>query len=122
MKQRLAETEKQFQATVIETARGYGWLVHHTLPSQYSSGNWATAAQGQTGYPDLTLAHSEHGPIFAELKTDKGSPTENQLLWLRTIYEGGGEPYLWRPKDWKEIRRVLEYGPDRREKPEKEQS
>ena len=55
-------TEKEWQATVILTARTLGWTVYHTHDSRRS----------EPGFPDLVLAR-ETLLMFVELKTDKPS-------------------------------------------------
>jgi hypothetical protein len=53
---------------------------------------------GSAGFPDLVLCHEQRGLIFAELKTDKGKASDQQLAWLRTLHPHA-ECYLWRPSD-----------------------
>jgi len=96
-------TERQFQSAIIELAKWYGWLVFHPLPVENSKGVWRTAVAGDTGFPDLVLAHSTRGLIIAELKTGLGRTTEKQDLWLDTLRMAGAESYVWRPGHWPAI-------------------
>ena len=60
-------TEKDFQATVIDLARTYGWIVGFTYDARKS----------EPGEPDLRMVHpTQHRVIFAELKTTKGKLTK----------------------------------------------
>lgn len=101
--------EKDFQNDLIELAAYAGWLRHHTRPAQNQNGRWLTPIQGDAGYPDLTLCHPKWGKLItAELKTDRGKPTENQKIWLAgldnvTEYRN----YLWQPKHYDTIEKVL---------------
>ena len=54
-------TEKDFQTTVIDLARTYGWIVGFTHDSRKS----------EPGEPDLRMVRPPR-VIFAELKTVKG--------------------------------------------------
>ena len=93
--------EDDFLATVTELALLCGWLVYHTYDSRRS----------QAGFPDLVLARADK-LIFAELKTAKGKVRDAQILWLDTLgamanTQPNVEVYLWRPKDWAGIERIL---------------
>lgn len=104
-----AMTEAELQAAVIDLARFYGWLVHHTRPALRQSGRWSTPIQGDRGYPDLTLAKVGR-LLIPELKSQRGVRTCEQIRWaeaLRPHYR------LWRPVDWVsgDIRRELEAAP-----------
>jgi hypothetical protein len=98
-------TEAKLQANVIELARVYGWLVHHTRPAQRQSGSWSTPIQGDAGYPDLTLA-KPGSLLLVELKSQRGTRTRDQIRWAQALH-----PHyrLWRPADWLagNIRRAL---------------
>ena len=92
-------TEKQFMVDVMHYARLKGWLLYHTHRSDRS----------EPGFPDLVLVRSPR-IVFAELKTERGRPTEDQALWLDELGRSGGatvEAHLWRPSDWVQIEMVL---------------
>ena len=59
--------------------------------------------QGDPGFPDLVLARDGE-VLFVELKSSKGKPTTEQVIWLNEL--GGG--CVWRPDDWPRIQAVLE--------------
>ena len=86
--------EATFQVAVIQLAQMYGWSYYHTHDSRRSV----------KGFPDLLLAHPEHGQIFAELKTDTGRLTPAQIAWAELLQAAEGKPFgaryrLWRPRD-----------------------
>ena len=106
---RSGQSERAFQAAVIELARRLGWKVAHFRVAQNARGDWRTpvAADG-AGFPDLVLARA--GCIlFVELKTDRGRLTPNQEAWRDVLELAAFEApavlavYVWRPRDWPEI-------------------
>ena len=105
-------TEKDFQSTVIDLARTYGWIVGFTHDARKS----------EPGEPDLRMVHPvQHRVIFAELKTANGKLTKGrwnksghrwlpgQDEWLTALSEVQGiEYFLWRPDGLDgEIERIL---------------
>ena len=105
----LKQTEKQFQAAVVEYAELNGWLVYHTYDSRRSN----------PGFPDLVLVR-DGWLVFAELKTEKGVVSRKQREWLEALAavswrlstRPGYEPALilariWRPSDWPQIEQAL---------------
>ena len=100
-----AQSEKQFQAAVIQYARLRGWRhIYHTHDSRHSP----------AGFPDLILLRRMEGGdvemVVAELKTDKGKATEAQMDWLVHFDRIPCEAIavgLWRPSDWDHIEDVL---------------
>jgi hypothetical protein len=107
-------SERDFKNTVVAFARDLGWLVHHDLPSQRANGSWATATQGDSGFPDLVLVHPGDGArkpmvVFAELKTQRGKTTEGQEQWLTALRAYGQLAFVWRPAQMQEICELL-YG------------
>jgi hypothetical protein len=95
--------ESEFQSQVIMLARLFGWLVMHTRTVQIRPGVWATPLQGDSGFPDLVLAHEYRGVLFAELKSEDGRVGHEQQDWIDTLLAGGAEVHVWRPKDLEEI-------------------
>lgn len=106
-------TEKAFQATVVDMARAFGWIVGFTYDARKS----------EPGEPDLRMVHGDGRLIFAELKTMKGKYTKGRwnkahTRWLPGQDEWafalqgvpGVEYYLWRPSDIDEIESVLGTG------------
>jgi len=97
-----AETEKEFQACVVDFAKLHGWLVSHARPvcvTVNGRETYRTALQGHPGAPDLLLAKGGR-VILAELKSEKGKPSDMQLAWLAACGDHGR---LWRPSDWDDI-------------------
>lgn len=92
----MAETEKGFQQAVIELAQRLGYRHYHTYRSDRSV----------KGFPDLVLVKNGR-LIFAELKSERGKNTVDQTEWLNDLKECACEVYLWRPKDWPKIERLL---------------
>jgi hypothetical protein len=64
---------------------------------------WRTPVQGDPGTPDFVLARGGV-VLLAELKTDRGRPTPDQVAWLGAA---GGHGRLWRPADWDAILATL---------------
>jgi hypothetical protein len=103
----ITHTESSFQSAIVDLAIVHGWHIHHALPAQIRPGIWRTHVMGNTGFPDLVLAHKDRGVIFAELKTIRGRVTNGQKSWLDTLKDGGAEVYVWRPEDWSYIKQRL---------------
>lgn len=81
------ESEAQFQAAVLELARGFNYLCYHTHDSRRS----------QAGFPDLILVRS--GRVLAiECKSDKGKLTPEQKVWLDALSKAGIRCMVWRPR------------------------
>ncbi len=92
-------TEQQLQDAVIECARYLGWRVAHFRPALTGKG-WRTAVSGDgKGFPDLVLAHREHGLIFAELKTETGAMRPEQDEWI-DVLRRSATVAVWKPRDW----------------------
>jgi hypothetical protein len=92
-------SEAAFQQRVMEAARRAGWLCCHFRPAKTQRGNWITPMAGDKGFPDLALA-KDGRVILAELKSDKGKPSKEQLAWLAAV---GGHGRLWSPENWEAI-------------------
>ncbi len=80
----------------------YSWDGHHETESRKS----------KAGFPDLVLWHTgDSRLIFAELKTDKGRLTVRQKAVMKALsyisQVTGFETYIWRPKQWDLIVRIL---------------
>ena len=122
---RASITEAQFQRTVMDIARTYGWRIYHARPAMMRSGQWATATDGDVGWPDLAMARKGR-LILAELKSQKGRVKPEQQAWISALLgwsspDGTGDTltgdakllcgafaiYLWRPSDLEDIKRVL---------------
>lgn len=102
----VGESEVAWQQQVLDLARLYRWRVHHCRPAADQSGRWSTPIQGDPGFPDLVLARHPR-VIFAELKTDHGVLTLTQMAWRDALGGRGVEWYVWRPRDFEEVRDML---------------
>lgn len=92
--------EKEFQRSVVELARWYGWRVHHTRTVQIAGGGW-TSPGLDPGFPDLILVRDDQ-IIFAELKTDRGRTSKTQDGWLAALGKCA-ETVVWRPRDMAQL-------------------
>jgi VRR-NUC domain len=100
-------TEKEWTTTVIEVAKLNRWLVHHSRTAIMQSGRWATPLAGNTGLPDLIMLKPPH-QIVAELKTETGVLTDEQIRWLKAFAAVPGvRAFVWRPSDLDTVWRVL---------------
>jgi len=95
-RQTVAQTERQFQAFVIELATIRGWH-HYHAPDNRPDAN-GRVQRVAPGFPDLVLWKGTR-LIFAELKRANGRTTKAQVLTLAQLAETGAEVYLWRPGD-----------------------
>lgn len=97
--------ESVFQKDVIELAHTLGWLCAHFRPALTKHG-WRTPVSADgAGFPDLILVRDR--VIAAELKREKGKPSDDQQSWLEAFRAAGVEAYLWRPSDVDEIFEIL---------------
>lgn len=97
MRQRSRQTEKHFQAQVLELARLSGWRCYHTFDSRRSA----------PGFPDLVMVRPPV-VLFAELKSEGGRLRPEQAAWLDALKACERvEARLWRPGDWPEIEEML---------------
>jgi hypothetical protein len=91
-------TEAQWQRTVVEALKLYGWRVFHDR----------VAWRSDPGWPDLTCVHIERKRvIFVELKSERGRLTPKQEYWRDTLVHAGQDWHLWRPSDWDAAQRVM---------------
>jgi hypothetical protein len=93
VKQRLPQqTEKAFQAQVLDLARLNHWHAYHTRDSRGS----------HPGYPDLHFWG--HGrSFFAELKAERGYLSLDQRRVIAQLRAAGVDVHVWKPSDWLEI-------------------
>ena len=102
-------SEKDFWKSIKPSAKKYGWMIVHFRTVQDINGSHYTPVDGDTGSPDVLLAHPKHGVYIVELKKEKGRLTENQKKWA-----AAAEPHnnwaLWKPSMIKQIDRFLEKG------------
>ena len=103
-------TERDFTQTVIDLAQRCGWLVYHQFEQK------VYARRVGAGFPDLVLLKA-HRIIFAELKSQKGVFTAAQQEWITQLRAARSSPYIqvyvWRPRDWEIIEKMLSWRPSR---------
>ena len=58
------------------------------------------------GLPDLILVRRPR-VVWAELKSENGTTTEEQQAWLDELAACGQHVYVWYPSSWREIEAVL---------------
>lgn len=95
--------EALFLDQVCTIARLQGWLVFHPTPHRVGSAAWRTDGKG---FPDLCLAHQQRGVLFAELKTEQGKLSHDQLVWRASLMSHA-EYHIWRPSDLEAIAKRL---------------
>ena len=88
-------TERDWQRQVLDLATLQRWTWYHTHDSRRSP----------AGFTDLVLVRDR--VIFAELKTDKGRLTTEQLCWQHLLRNAGAEVHVWRPRDWDAVKVAL---------------
>lgn len=98
-------TEAQFQRQVTELAESLGWHWMHIGRIGKYAANGAKGTLG-TGWPDLVLIR-RGTTIYAELKAEKGTLTEDQRKVHRILGDASPHVYVWRPWDLPSIVGVL---------------
>lgn len=102
------QDEYEFTKQVLKLAKLYGWRTAHFRPGMMTNGRWITAVSGDgKGFPDLVLVRAER-IIFAELKTDDGEMSVEQIDWMVDLYHTRVEVMLWTPSRMKHIQSELE--------------
>ncbi len=105
--QHLGITEAVFQEQVVELAHMLGWEHMHVRRSIGKGRSWTTATN-VAGWPDLVLwSERQCRVIAAELKSQTGKATVEQLDVLTSLGRAGVESFLWRPSDLDDIQRIL---------------
>jgi hypothetical protein len=91
-------SEQELSDNVIELAHLFGWRIAHFRPAMTKHG-WRTpvAADGK-GFPDLVMVKDR--VLFLELKSHRGSLTDEQIEWQEALTDGGAEQHVVRPQDW----------------------
>lgn len=99
-------SERDFQKQFLQFAKLMGWHRAHFRPGMNQRGSWQTAVAGDgEGFPDVVLVRERI--VWVELKSDVGRLSPEQVIWRDKLLLAKQEWYLWRPKDWDEIQRVL---------------
>jgi len=103
----VTDSEAEFQAKVVELARRFNWRTWHVGDSRrVTRGHMIVPDRGIAGFPDLVLAHSTRGLVFAELKRDAKArvrPAQAEALDVLAasalLCRGKVRVHLWRPDD-----------------------
>jgi hypothetical protein len=99
-----AISEKDWQRTVEDIAKGRGWAVFHAPRAGIrANGSVRTLTPG---FPDLVAVRGTR-LLFAELKAETGKLSDAQKAWLRGLAAASAETYCWRPSDLDEVCAVL---------------
>jgi hypothetical protein len=99
-------SEAAWQQQVIDLAHMLGWQHLHVRRSIGKGRKWVTATN--VAWPDLTLwSEKQQRFVFAELKTEKGKVTIEQMAILNSIGRAGGEVWVWRPSDLELVKEIL---------------
>jgi hypothetical protein len=98
-------SEADFQAQLVELARIMRWRTMHVRRTIGKGRRWTTGTSID-GWPDLTLWRPGQF-LMAELKTDTGPVSDEQLDVLHSLHAAGVDARLWRPRDWDEVQATL---------------
>lgn len=104
--------ETDYYPAIIDVAKTWGWLVHHTRAAMRQSGKWSTPIMGHKGYPDFTFVHpAERIILFREIKGAKTTVEGDQKIWLAALDASGADVDIWRmPRDWDLVVATLSFG------------
>jgi hypothetical protein len=93
-------SEAELLSNVIELAELFKWRCVHFRPGMNRRGMWSTAMTGTqaAGWPDLIL--SSDRLVAVELKSERGTLTPAQQVWLAALTRVGVEVHVWRPEQW----------------------
>ena len=107
--------EKDFQAQLMQVVEMLGGLTYHANDSRREvkrNGKRVLVGDADAkGYPDLTIVLKDGAArrvLWAELKIGLKQPTDEQWIWLRGLPDH--QAYLWRPDDWDDAVRIIQYG------------
>jgi len=100
-------SESDLLRLVTDAASVLGWSWVHFRSARTDKG-WRTPVSGPLGqgWPDLILIRGARA-IAAELKSQGGRVSEDQLRVLGILAGAGFETHTWRPADWPEIEAAL---------------
>lgn len=105
--------EADFQQQVIELLHVYGWRHLHVRRSIGRGGGgrkWQTTTNVK-GWPDLFCWHEgQQRTLAAELKSETGKATDEQLEVLASLRAAGVEVHVWHPADLDRLPAILRPG------------
>ena len=88
-----AMSERELQKEVRQKATDHGWSVYC----------WWSSLHSPAGWPDLVLIREVNAEqarmIFAELKSEKGKVSAEQVETIRLLRMAGHKVYVWKPLD-----------------------
>lgn len=110
-------SEREFEKALRSDAQrlGWAWWHHHDSRRQVRTRGGGGAVIGDkaaAGFPDYVFAHSRHGIVFAELKTNatksKLRPDQERSLDALSAAVAGAAPrgvlvHVWRPRDLDDV-------------------
>lgn len=99
-------TEADWQRRVLDLAKMCGWRFYHSRPAMNRAGKWATPLEGDPGFPDLLMTKGRR-LLAVELKAETGRLRPDQIKWLDALKFAGASIYVWKPKDWDTVVKVL---------------
>ncbi len=114
----LSQSERVWQTSLIGPkghATMRGWMSYHVLQSRDNVQGYSVE-----GFPDLCLCKDagalsalagEFRPgrvLWVELKSERGTVSNAQRVWLDALDSAGQEVMLWTPGDIDEVARILD--------------
>jgi len=108
LSQAAQQSERAFQAAVLQLAAHTGWATFHVHDSRRQIKPGVHVGDTDAaGFPDLILCRPPR-LVAAELKSARGRLRPEQAAWLALLEQlEVVETYLWRPADWDLIVEVL---------------
>lgn len=107
-------SEAAWQAQILELAALNGWTAFHIPDALFKALHAQGRAKGyqmpQAGFPDTVLVRPPR-LVFAELKSESGSLTNAQKIWLELLRACHVEVYCWKPRDWDVAKETLSREP-----------
>ncbi len=94
-----------FERVVADALRRFNWRYVHQRPAQTARG-WRTALTGDKGFPDFVAARGDR-LLFIEVKGNTTHLDAEQRAWHLALLATGAECFVWRPRDFDEVMRVL---------------
>lgn len=100
-------THVEWQSTVAEALRLFGWRYLTVRRSVGAGGRWVTTTS-RSGWPDIFAWHARLGLLAVELKVGRDRLSPDQRAVLAELTEAGVPCAVWRPDDdWDEVVGVL---------------
>ena len=101
-----AISERDFQKQIEDALTLFSWRWVHFRTSIGHKGRYQTAMRGNKGFPDIMAVRSET-VIYAELKSEKGTLSDDQRAWADDLRDAGETVYCWHPSDIDSIIEIL---------------